>query len=121
MHALTQLKGILEKATPPIPPSEVFEAGISIAGLRKSARYAQSPDYVLKNLAHDLDDEDTALKKAVTKGRLEMWWPGMVEGAKSAVRREADELGEERALREQAMRGFGAQKDGDGDEDVMME
>ena len=32
-----------------------------------------------------------ALEEAVEKGRLELWWPGVVDGAKLAVRKAQDE------------------------------
>jgi hypothetical protein len=39
--------------------------------------------------------EDQLLKKYMEKGRLEKWFPGIVEAARKAVRDEADERGVE--------------------------
>ena len=40
------------------------------------------------------------------KGRLEIWWPGVVEGAKAVVRKEADESGAEMARESEEMKEF---------------
>ena len=106
-----------------------------MASLRKSSRYAQSSDAKLKALAMDMSVEAQALKEANKYGRLEMWWSGLVEKAKEAVRSEADQRGiemgraetERRAIEESLNRdGVPNGEGGRGDEvdeegDVIME
>ena len=94
-------------------------AGSDLQSLRQSARYATTQDDMLSKLAKDLAVEDKALAVAVDKGRLEAWWPGVVEGARDAVRREADEVGRllaaDEANRRQAEAMFNGDGDGDGE------
>ncbi|KAI9731801.1 MAG: hypothetical protein M1834_004590 [Cirrosporium novae-zelandiae] len=54
-------------------------------------------------LAHDLNREDRVLKKYMQKGRLAKWFEAIKDGARTAVREEADHVGEE-ARRVQSLR-----------------
>lgn len=84
--------GLLNDA-PPIPPFEIIGSGTSLEDLRTSSRYDGTSDAAVKALATDMSEEDNALADAMEKGRLDMWWSGVVEGARAAIRREADEIG----------------------------
>jgi len=89
---------------PPLAPTVVLNAGTTPASLRTSSRYKWSTDQFLKVLAHDLEKEDQQLEKAFQKGRLDQWWPSIVEAAKFSVRDDADKAGEETAERQGDLR-----------------
>ncbi|MCJ1379109.1 hypothetical protein MMC17_002209 [Xylographa soralifera] len=84
----------------PIPPSAILSAGSTVASLRTSSRYANKSDSALKALAQDLEKEDRKLEDAIEKGRLEMWWKGIVEAARASAREDADRRGLEMAKME---------------------
>ena len=86
----------------PIPPSAILTAGTTVASLRTSSRYAKTSDSALKALAHDLEKEDRKLEDALEKGRLEKWWIGIVDAAKTSVRADADRQGAQMAEMEKA-------------------
>ena len=75
-----------------------------MASLRTSSRYANKSDSALKALAQDLEKEDRMLEDAIEKGRLEMWWKGIVEAAKASAREDADRRGSEMAEMEMVKR-----------------
>ncbi|MCJ1404140.1 hypothetical protein MMC11_007365 [Xylographa trunciseda] len=95
----------------PIPPSAILTAGTTVASLRTSSRYANTSDSALKALAQDLEKEDRKLEDALEKGRLEMWWSGIVEAAKVSARSDADRQGAEMARMEMAKRRVQARLD----------
>lgn len=74
----------------PPPPSSLLSAGTSVVSLRSSTRYTRYPDNVLSLLAKDHESEAVALKRNIEKGRLEMWWKGVVDAAKTSVRDERE-------------------------------
>ncbi|MCJ1293924.1 hypothetical protein MMC34_005481 [Xylographa carneopallida] len=84
----------------PLPPSAILSAGTTVASLRTSSRYVNTADSTLKALAQDLEKEDRMLEDAIKKGRLEMWWKGIVEAAKASAREDADRRGSEMAKME---------------------
>lgn len=89
---------------PPLAPAAVLNAGTTPASLRTSSRYTEASDHYLRGLAHDLEKEDHLLEAACEKGRLDQWWPGVIEGAKASVRADADQAGVEMAESAQNMR-----------------
>ncbi|MCJ1243472.1 hypothetical protein MMC30_000669 [Trapelia coarctata] len=95
--------GYFEEA-PPLAPTTVLNAGTTPASLRASSRYAESSDSFLRGLAHDLEKEDRQLEAALEKGRLDQWWPSIVEAAMISVRDDADKAGMESAERQEDMR-----------------
>jgi nuclear pore complex protein Nup133 len=89
----------------PLPsPSSVLGAGTTTAGLRASSRYANAPDSVVEALAKDHGLEDQELDRALERGRLAMWWAGIVDGARASVGADADSAGEEMARTEERRR-----------------
>lgn len=63
-------------------------------------------DDKVDRLRKDLESEDLLLEKYIEKGRLEMWWKGVVEAAQRSVRDEKDQAGEERRKRRSVETGF---------------
>lgn len=63
-------------------------------------------DDKVDRLRKDLECEDVLLERYVEKGRLEMWWKGVVEAAQRSVRDERDQAGEERRRRRRVESGF---------------
>ena len=88
----------------PKSPSSILSAGTTVASLRTSSRYANKSDSALKALAQDLEKEDRKLEDAIEKGRLEMWWKGILEAAKASAREDADRRGLEMAKMEMVKR-----------------
>ena len=82
---------------PPLPPPALLHAGTTLPSLRP--RYPTLPDASLAPIAKDLSIEDAQLQHYLAKGRLEIWWTGVMEAAKKAVRAEADEEGEKKRRR----------------------
>ena len=120
INPLPLQKGFWDKF-PPTPPTALLSAGTSIPSLRTSSRYINTPDSVLTPLARDYETEDALLEQCIEKGRLEMWWKGVVEAARMSVRNEADREGEERRRRRslgrkgKKVKGPGERVDGEGD------
>lgn len=77
--------------------ASLLEAGTTIASLRTSSQYDQLPEARLSDFAADLARESADLAACVEKGRLAAHWPGIVEEARLAARREADRQGEAEA------------------------
>lgn len=50
--------------------------------LRESEQYSTAADELIEALAADLLAEDVALAEALKKGRLELWWPSLIELAR---------------------------------------
>lgn len=63
-------------------------------------------DDKLDRLRKDLESEDVLLETYIEKGRLEMWWKGVVEAAQRSARDEKDQAGEERRRRRSLETGF---------------
>ncbi|KAL9611626.1 MAG: hypothetical protein Q9167_003741 [Letrouitia subvulpina] len=97
-HGTNITKGLWENVSQ-IPPSALLHAGTSLSSLRSSSRYDDTPDNYLTLLAHDLQIEDEALEQCLNKGRLELWWQGMVEAAKQSIKTDAEQAGEQRSRR----------------------
>ncbi|KAI4212506.1 MAG: hypothetical protein LQ351_004758 [Letrouitia transgressa] len=93
------LKQGLWESVPQLPPSALLHAGTTISSLRSSARYDSTSDNQLTLLAHDLQMEDDALEQCLNKGRLELWWQGMVEAAKQSTKTDAEQAGEQQSRR----------------------
>lgn len=74
--------------------------------LRTSTRYTEMADDKLDRLKKDLEAEDVLLETYIEKGRVEMWWKGVVEAAQRSTRDEQDQAGEERRRRTSAEVGF---------------
>ncbi|KAL8702196.1 MAG: hypothetical protein Q9224_000111 [Gallowayella concinna] len=91
---------------PPREPSTLLGAGTTVESLRISSRYKDAPDSALSLIARDLETEDKALQRCIEKGRLEEWWKGIVDAARSSARNEADRVGEEESQRSAAEEGF---------------
>lgn len=89
-----------------IPPPSVLGAGITLSSLRASTRYTEMADDKLDRLRKDLESEDVLLETYIEKGRLEMWWKGVVEAAQRSARDEKDQAGEERRRRRSLETGF---------------
>ncbi|KAI4162525.1 MAG: hypothetical protein LQ342_003756 [Letrouitia transgressa] len=97
-HGTNLTKGLWENV-PQLPPSALLHAGTSISSLRDSSRYDDTSDNYLTLLAHDLQIEDDALEQSLNKGRLELWWQGIVEAAKQSVKSDAEQAGEQQSRR----------------------
>ncbi|KAL8802554.1 MAG: hypothetical protein Q9182_003719 [Xanthomendoza sp. 2 TL-2023] len=91
---------------PPPEPSTLLGAGTTVESLRTSSRYKDAPDSALSLIARDLETEDRALQRCIEKGRLEEWWGGIVDAARTSARNEADRVGEEESRRGEAEEGF---------------
>ena len=85
----------LWEESPPLNPTAVLIAGDTIEILRKSSRYAIISDSILESLARDLETEDSLLEYQIEKGRLEMWWKGIVQAVRASVEVEANRVAEE--------------------------
>jgi hypothetical protein len=59
------------------------------------ARFSDNDNKIREQIAADMKKEDEFLKHYIKSGRLEKWYPGIIEAAKKAVREEANERGEE--------------------------
>lgn len=75
-----------------ITPDDVLSAPSFPEALKFSVADGQ-----LEGLAYDLEQEKSSLQKNVEKGRLSVWYPGLLEAAKAAVVEEADQQGEREA------------------------
>ena len=84
---------------PPLAPLSLLGAGTSISSLQISPRYQDIPDHTLASIAEDLQTEDEALEDCIDKGRLELWWQGVLEAAKQSARQESDQAGEKQSRR----------------------
>lgn len=63
-------------------------------------------DDKLDRLRKDLESEDVLLETYIEKGRLEMWWKGVVEAAQRSARDEQDHAGEDGRRRRSVEIGF---------------
>lgn len=97
---------MFDAVSSPPSPSSLLSAGTSVASLRSSTRYTRYPDNVLSLLAKDHESEAAVLKCNIEKGRLEMWWKGVVDAAKTSVRDERDREGEEIRRRKSIEKAF---------------
>ena len=88
--------------TPLFSPSEILGAGTTLKSLRNLPQYATTSDSVLADLAKDLSTEDHLLRSYIDEGRLEGWYKGILERAKTAAREKADKDGEERVKKSEA-------------------
>lgn len=95
--------------TPPPDPSSLRGVGTSVESLRTSSRYNLVPDNALSFVAADLEVEDDVLDRCIEEGRLEEWWKGIIDAAKTSARNEADWLGEKESQRRAGERDFRAQ------------
>lgn len=57
-------------------------------------------------IAKDLAIEDEVLETCIVEGRLEKWWKGIIDAAKTSTRNEADLIGDEESKRRAAEREF---------------
>ena len=71
---------------PPIPPSALLASDNNLASLRRSERFASLPDVALEALCQDLSIEAKAFARTAEKGRLELWWAGIVDSVRAHLR-----------------------------------
>ena len=93
---------------PPPTPADILGAGTTMEELRSLPQYSKEPDAELARLAHDLEVEDNTLQRYIDDGRLEEWYQGILEAAKSAARDEADRDGEEKVHKREIEKAFKA-------------
>ncbi|KAL9006410.1 MAG: hypothetical protein Q9188_000815 [Gyalolechia gomerana] len=91
---------------PPPDPSSLRGVGATSESLRTSSRYNAAPDSVLSVIATDLGIEDEVLDSCIEEGRLEEWWKGIIDAAKTSARNEADRVGEKESQRRAAEQEF---------------
>ncbi|KAL8944033.1 MAG: hypothetical protein Q9211_000739 [Gyalolechia sp. 1 TL-2023] len=91
---------------PPPDPSSLRGVGTTVESLRTSSRYSTAPDSALSVIATDLEIEDDVLDGCIEEGRLEEWWIGIIDAAKTSARNEADWMGEKESQRRAAEREF---------------
>jgi hypothetical protein len=65
--------------------------------LKISARYTHIEEPILQAIANDFAAEDLQLAEAIEKGRLDLWWPGIIEAAKTRLRETKDGEGARQA------------------------
>ncbi|MCJ1355102.1 MAG: hypothetical protein MMC33_005093 [Icmadophila ericetorum] len=80
--------GLFNTLPPPLPQS-LHGAGTTLSSLLSSKNYSQSSEPHLDALAKELSTEDALLEKALDKGRLGLWWAGLVETARRANTKKA--------------------------------
>ena len=93
--------GFWNKSPPPSPTS-LLEAGTTIESLQSSFFHADWPESTQAVYAKDLVAESEILQEYLEKGRLGMWWKGVLDAAQKAARVEADENGAAKAQRHDA-------------------
>lgn len=91
---------------PPPDPSSLRGVGATTESLRTSSRYNTAPDSALSVIAIDLGIEDEVLDRCIEEGRLEEWWKGIIDAAKTSARNEADRIGEKESQRRAAEQEF---------------
>lgn len=67
-------------------------------------RYNKTSDEALQGLAGDFATEDRKLARAIEKGRLEIWWQGIIDAAKAKLYATEDDEGEKTAREEASKR-----------------
>ena len=95
-------------AAPPLAPLDLLEISPSAEVLRATEKFREASDNTVNALSHELIIEFKTLTKMAEKGRLELWWPGLVGAAKTALREERDNSGATLAHREAEKRNVGA-------------
>ncbi|KAL9595056.1 MAG: hypothetical protein Q9219_006679 [cf. Caloplaca sp. 3 TL-2023] len=91
---------------PPPEPSSLRGAGTTLESLRTSSRYNTASDSALSLIGRDLQIEDEVLEACIVEGRLEEWWKGIVDAARTSARNEADRKGEENSRQQAAEQEF---------------
>lgn len=86
---------------PPPPPTALLEAGTTVESLQTSIFHTDWPESAQAIYAKDLVSESELLQEYLEKGRLEIWWKGVLDAAQKAARIEADEDGAAKAKRRQ--------------------
>ncbi len=117
MNVNTDMRQGFWDKTPLPSPSTLFTPEISPESpspLRSLSHYSNLPDSILTLIAKDLEIEQSILETYIEKGRLEEWWKGVVDAARSSVRQEKDRQGEdmkERRRREKEVKGKWRRRD----------
>lgn len=91
---------------PPPEPSSLHGAGTTVESLRTSLRYEIASDNALELIAKDLSVEDGVLETCIRGGRLEQWWKGIIDAARTSARSEADRMGDEKSRQREAEQEF---------------
>jgi hypothetical protein len=105
--ALTLKLELFDDGAGPPPPTTVLGAGTTPELLRLSGKYANASEAFLKVLAHDLEQEDQTLEKALEKGRLASWCEGLIKDVKDSIREDQNRSGEKEAERVKYVRELG--------------
>ena len=79
-------------AVQPLSPDDVLGAGCTADELRH--RYGEGAEDYREPVARDLRTEDDLLQLYIEKGRLDLWFRGVMAAAKRSVRNDADAAGE---------------------------
>ena len=74
-----------------LPPPHSLEslvgAGVTTDDLRQISRWTNTDDTTLTATASDYAAEDAKLQEMLEKGRLGLWWQGIVSAAKNELQR----------------------------------
>ena len=79
---------------PPHSLQSLLGAGTSPDSLRQVSRWTNTDDATLAATASDYAAEDARLQEMLEKGRVELWWQGIISAAKSELLRRMDGEGE---------------------------
>ena len=94
----------------PLSLSEVLGAATSLEDLRALPQFIETGEDVLLGFMQEFKAEDESLRQQISDGRLEDWYQGILQAARTAARAEADRKGDKEARKHAFEDAFNARR-----------
>ena len=102
----------------PLSPSEVLGAATTREDLRSLPQFLEASEDVSLSFMQEFKAEDETLRQQISHGRLEDWYQGILQAARTAARTEADRKGEKEARKHAFEDAFNARR-GEQDKEIL--